>query len=258
MKMKKITVVVGVLILAAVAISPLRAAFTPQDKEELHQVIHDYLIENPEVIKEAIGALQKKEQQAQVEMTNQAISNNSAELFNSSSPKMENPNAKITIVEFFDYRCHYCKKAQTEVHKILSERDDVQFIYKELPILGEVSLVASKAALASMKQNQYVNFHNKLMSEVKLDENKIFELAKESELDVDKLKKDMNDPGIENELAQNSKLAQALRIRGTPAFIVALHPLNESVKPVFLPGAIEASRFNQVITDLQKGETIEQ
>ena len=256
MNIKKTGLIFGVCAVAAVAFFPLRAALNPQDKEEIQNVIHQYLIENPEVIKEAIQALQQKEMMAMKQKSTDAIMQNTDLLFKSKSPSLDKPNADINIVEFFDYRCHYCKNMQKELQTVFSGNQTIRMVYKELPVLGDISVSAAKAALAANMQGKYVELHDKLFAEPQLTEPKIYELAQSVGLDLEKLKKDMQDPAVQDELTANMKLAQEIGVRGTPAFIVAKNPMDAKQTPVYLPGAFPASRLAEVIQNIKEGKPV--
>ena len=131
-----------------------------------------------------------------------------------------NPQGDVTVVEFFDYQCGYCKAVQADTQTLIKGDSKLRFVLKEFPILGPASVVASKAALASRGQGKYVEFHNALMAQRgQLDEAVIMRLAKSVGLDTDRLKKDMDSPDVLKVIAANQALAEKLNIRGTPAFV---------------------------------------
>jgi protein-disulfide isomerase len=126
----------------------------------------------------------------------------------------------ISVVEFFDYNCGWCKKAVDDLNKLTAADPNVRIVFKELPIFGENSTVAAKAAMASVKQGKYWDFHVALMKEKQVTKDNVYTIAEKVGLNVDKLKADMADPAIEAALKENAAIAQALNIEGTPGFLV--------------------------------------
>jgi protein-disulfide isomerase len=213
------------------------ANFDDKQKEEIGTVVHDYLIEHPEVIAQAIHTLQAKEAKIWIEKAKKAIIENMDAMFNSDSPAIGSDKPKITIVEFFDYNCPHCKTMHSILEKLIAENQDIKLVYKELPVLGEPSLLASRAALAAQLQNKYNEFHQKLMtSPGPLTDQIVLQIAKDSALDLEKLKNDMNSPKIIQELQANQKLAVALGMRGTPTFVIGRAPFTKDMQVDFVPG----------------------
>ena len=151
----------------------------------------------------------------------------------------------MTIVEFNDYQCPYCKRAHAAVKSVVAADGKVKIVYKDLPILGEASRIASVAALAALRQGKHAAFHNALMETGgKLDRDRIFEIAASVGIDVPQLQKDMDDPRIKQSIDRNSALASALGVRGTPAFVIGTQ---------FVPGAVDADTLRQLIAAARKG-----
>lgn len=131
-----------------------------------------------------------------------------------------NPMGKVTVVEFFDYNCGYCRKALPEVAKLIQSDNDVRVVIKEFPVLGQGSLFAAKAALASAQQGKYAAFHSALnAARVTKNETSVLQVAEGVGIDVNKLKADMENPTIHNVIQANLTLAKFLSIDGTPAFV---------------------------------------
>lgn len=193
---------------AAAAAKP---AFTREEEARIRQIVREYLVANPEVLDEAIGVLRtRQEQQRRVAMETDprhfAV-----------GPK----DAKITIVEFFDYRCPYCKASLDWVMKTVRSRSDVRVVFKEYPVLGPSSLEASKAAIATIKQGKYLAFHQALMaSKGELNSKVIDDTARRVGVDVARMRKDMADPAIAKLIEDNHDLGAQARVEGTPAFMV--------------------------------------
>ena len=159
-----------------------------------------------------------------------------------------NPNARVAVIEFFDYQCPYCKAIQPKLEALVRDDHDVKLVIKEFPILGPESVVGAKVALAAVRQGKYEAYHNAMMAfRGKLTEEVIFQTAKDVGLDVDRLRKDMNAPEIADALLANMNLARAMKISVTPAIIVGNHiyaglsPSTSSGKIDF-PKAVAAAR----------------
>ncbi|MBS0541465.1 MAG: thioredoxin domain-containing protein, partial [Proteobacteria bacterium] len=191
--------VAGAAFVAADATSPLRIAQSPEPTSvALGNSIRAYLVANPEVLVEAMNELERKQDSQRESQAQKAIDSQQAALLGDpETPVTGNPKGDVTIVEFSDYQCPYCKKAHAAVKSAIAADGKVRLIYKDLPILGEASKIAAVAALASMKQGKHDAFHDALMTNsAKLDAERIFEIAASVGIDVDRLKADMNDPKI--------------------------------------------------------------
>ena len=244
--MKKILMTMTALAMTSVvAISVANAAetakgFSAAQKKEIGSIIKDYLIKNPEVIKESIEALQQKQMQDMQKKAKESLTKNKDALFNNANaPFAGKADGDVAVVEFFDYQCGYCKKVSGDVAKLLANDSNVKVIYREMPILSEMSMVASKAALAANKQGKYVAFHNALIDEKEhLTADKIFEVAKNVGLDVEKLKQDMEAKDVQEEISLSQKLFMELGLRGTPAFVIGSE---------VIPGAIDYDGMKELV-----------
>jgi protein-disulfide isomerase len=228
--MLKFIRVLLVLMLAG-AMPALAGEFSASQKEELGQFIHDYLMKNPEVLRDALQELDRRQTQAENVARKEALTSKAAAVFHEKDDLVGgNPKGKVTVVEFFDYNCGYCRKAFPDVMKMIGDDKDIRLVMKEFPILGPGSTYASRAALASRKQGKYWQYHIALMSyEGKIDEAAADEVAAGVGLDVGKLKADMAADEVSSILKRNMGLADALNIQGTPAFII-----DETI----IPGAV--------------------
>lgn len=250
MTIKKVSLVALVVALGGLAFFPLKAALGPEEKQDIQKIVHEYLIENPEVIKEALQALQKKEIEAQKQQAINTIESRHDEIFGASSPAVAPDGHTITLVEFFDYQCRYCKKMEPTVKQIQEANKDVRVVYKELPVLGNNSMLASKAALAAQMQGKYIDLHKKfMMHDGKLDQLKILSFAEDVGLDVEQLKKDMESPEVLKQLQDNMTLARDIGIRGTPAFILGPSTKGSDKKPHFMPGAVRVDQLQKLIDE---------
>lgn len=227
---------------------PAAAAFTDAQRAEIENIIKEYIAEkHPEVLEQGLQTLQKRERDTAESKTKEQITGEKDKIYNdSTSPISGNPKGNVTIVEFYDYQCGYCKMSEEAVERLVKEDKNIKFVYKEFPILGPVSAEASKAALASVKQNKFVAFHDAMMNKKDhLTSDMIYLIAKDVGLDVEKLKKDMNDSALNDTLNNNLKLGQDIGVHGTPMFII-----NDNV----FPGALQYDQLKQAITDARSGK----
>jgi protein-disulfide isomerase len=191
---------------------------TPVD---INSQVRAYILANPEIIVEAVNQLEARREETEANELTAFIASASDEIFNDpASPVGGNPGGDVTLVEFFDYNCHYCRKAAPVLAELEAGDRGLRIVYKEFPILGPGSEFAARAALASRKQDKYLDFHKAMMSHAgRIDEGSVLEIAAGLGLNVDLLKKDMADPAIAQAISGNLALAQKLRITGTPGFV---------------------------------------
>ncbi len=211
------------LLLAAAACSlyaAAPAAAEDMSRSQVESIIKEYLVANPDVVVEALKAYDAQQATRQQETFTQRLKEKHDAVFKSEAPFIGNEKGDITVVEFFDYNCGYCKKAIDGITKLVEEDKNVRFVFFDLPILGESSRMASQWALAAERQGKYFPYHQALMkfSGMK-DEENLSKIAKDVGLDVDKLKKDAADPAITQRIDEHVRLAQELGISGTPGFI---------------------------------------
>jgi protein-disulfide isomerase len=192
------------------------------DQARVEGILRDYLTKNPEILVEMTTELDKRQAAEQAAQQQKAISDNADKLFRSPVAHVAgNPSGDVSIVEFFDYNCGYCKRALPDVLKLVNNDGKIRLVLKELPIFGEDSEAAAKLALASDKQGKYFEMHQKLFSEPgKAEKEKALRVAKELGLDVDKLQKDAEDPDIKKALDEAKELAQKLNLQGTPLYLI--------------------------------------
>ena len=230
---------------------PMGSSFTSQQVQDMQKIIHDYLVNNPKVLLEASQALQKQTEEDQQQYAMEAVQKNKQQLFqDSASPVVGNPQGDVTLVEFFDYQCGHCKEMNQTIQDIVQKNKNLKIIFKELPIFGNNSQFAAQASLASVTQGKYFAFHDALLSaDNPLTQDKVFEVAKKVGLNVTKLKKDMNGQAIAQQLRDNFKLAQALRLIGTPTFVISNKAMT-SFK--FIPGATSQQNLQDLITQVMQ------
>ena len=190
--------------------------------EEVEKIVREYLLNNPEVIFEAVDRHRAKQRQQQAQRDRAALRQHRQKLLaDPDSFVGGNPGGDVTLVEFFDYRCGYCKRFASTLEKIKKQDPKLRVVYKEFPVLGPDSFRAAQAALAARNQGYYLAFHEALMgASGALTDDAIMTVARDLGLDVDQLKRDMETPRIRNVVSNNHRLAKALRIDGTPAMIV--------------------------------------
>lgn len=239
-KFSSLNIVLLVAVVFLSALSLYLAFEFRETKQNFGENVRQYLLSNPVVIKEAIEILTAHEQEEDNRQKN--------DLLTTLAPKLKqdgysfvggNPDGDVTIVEFFDYRCGYCKRVYPTMMKTVKNDGNVRLVYKEFPILGPESITAAQAAIASIKQNKYEEYHHAMMAgRGKLTVDRIFAIAKELGLDIAQLKLDMASEETRNVIAQNHDLARQLDINGTPAFVIGSK---------LAPGAISADQMKQLI-----------
>ncbi|WP_373505152.1 DsbA family protein [Aestuariivirga sp.] len=221
---------------ALLALAPVTAAaesaFSDAQKKEIGEIVRTYLLENPEILLEVSRELENRQQQAESRKREDALKVNAKALFASEHDFVAgNPDGDVTMVEFFDYNCGWCKKGLPEVMSLLEKDKNLRLVLKEFPIFGGDSDYAAMAAVASKKQGKYWEFHQAMLShEGKITREAVDEIARAQGLDIEKLKADMNSKEVAQVLADNHKLAEDLAISGTPAFVI-----DNNLIPGYLP-----------------------
>jgi protein-disulfide isomerase len=244
-----LTLALGALVSASLWAAPAPAGEppSPAERQMLEQVIHDYLMSHPEVVTEALKAAEAKEKAHEEEQARAEIVKHRDELLHdSASPVGGNPDGDVTIVEFFDYRCPYCKQMEPALEALLKEDGKIRIVYKEFPILGPESKIASEVSLAALKQSpdKYSRLHAALMNaRGQLSEEAIMKYAEAADLDMARIKADMRGRDITILLKRNLDLAETLNITGTPAFIIG---------DTMAPGAIDLVTLKKMVADARK------
>jgi protein-disulfide isomerase len=205
---------------------PARADdFTPAQKQELGAFVHDYLVNNPDVLRDAIEALDKRDKATADAERQKAVTSQAGPLFSSKyQATIGNPNASATLVEFFDYNCHYCKGALPDIAKLIKDDPKLKVVLKDFPVLGPGSVEAAKVASAARNQlpgDRFWAFHYKLLgSHGPVGKAEAMAVAKDLGLDMDKLAKDMESSDVKAGLDETMQLADSLQINGTPTFVL--------------------------------------
>ena len=235
--------VLGLLPVWADAETPT-APSDPAFQQAVEQVVEQYIRAHPEVIEQTLQALQTKREAEERERVSNLIATKQAELLNDpNSPVSGNPDGDVTVVEFFDYRCGYCKRVAGAVTQLQQDDPNIRVVYKDFPILGEASVLAASAALASKAQGKHLAFHEALLaSEEELNQETIFVLATAVGLDTEKLHKDMESPSIQTTIERNRALARELGINGTPGFIIGTE---------LVPGALDLKDLKNLVRQIR-------
>lgn len=233
------------LAFAQPALAQGTAGFSPAQRREIVDVLREALKQDPSILRDALAALEQAETTAKAEAQRAAIASQAAALFrNPEDPVKGNVQGSITVVEFFDARCGYCKQMEPVVDQMLRRQKDVRLVLKDLPILGPNSLLASRALLAAQRQGKYTELHDALM---KLREDTAEPVLKrEAErlgLDWARLRRDMDDPAVGRRLEANTRLASALRIEGTPALVIG---------ETLVPGAVDLATLERLVAEARE------
>jgi len=191
-------------------------------QDQLDQRIHDYILAHPEVLVQALQSLDERQREAEAAQAKETLKARADDIFHDKqSPVGGNAQGNIALVEFFDYNCPYCRVMAPIMDQAVVDDPQLKIVYKEFPILGPDSLFAARAALAADKQGKYAAFHKALYgSRTRVTEAVVLRVAGEAGLDVERMKSDMQLPDIQASIDRNTELAQALRITGTPGFVV--------------------------------------
>jgi protein-disulfide isomerase len=217
---------IAAAILLALPTAAPAQSFSPDQRHEIETIVKDYLIAHPEVMQDVINALDKHQKEAEAEKARATIKANNATLFNSPHQVvLGNPHGNLTVVEFFDYNCAFCKHALPDMLKLLQTDPNLRFVLKEFPVLGPGSVEAAHVAVAARMQDptgaKYIEFHQKLLGgRGAADKARALAVAKEVGFDMDRLQKDMNSPEVKTTIDEDMKLADNLGIDGTPSYVI--------------------------------------
>jgi protein-disulfide isomerase len=222
------------------------AGFSPDQRQEIEAIVKNYLTKNPELLLDVLQAAEDKVKTQSHEKAAAALAARRQDVFDDpETPVGGNPHGDVSLVEFFDYRCPYCKEVEPSLEALLTQDRGLRFVYKEFPVLGPVSTTAARAALASRKQGKYFLLHRALMAlKGHFDDAAVFQTASAIGLDVERLKHDMKAPEIDRDLKTNLDLAETLDIRGTPGFVIG---------DEIIPGAVSLDALKQLIDAARQG-----
>lgn len=234
----------GLLMLAA---APAGAEMSEAEKAEIGEVIREYLLANPEVLEEAIEVLQERRAKEAVAATRQKIEENSDRIFESEHQMvLGNPEGAVTVVEFFDYNCGYCKRAVADITALIESNPDVRVVLKEFPILSEGSAQAASISVAikDLAPDRYLEFHQELFGRPgPADSAKALEVAKDLGLDTDALKAAAEKPDVMANLQEVHELAGLLGISGTPSYVIGEE---------LVPGAVGYDKLQAIVASARE------
>ncbi|WP_114283787.1 DsbA family protein [Candidatus Halocynthiibacter alkanivorans] len=240
---------INALLAAFLSLVPLAATATSDELDEarVRELVYEAIRDRPEIIVEALELLQQRDQAQQAAAAQSLLSDQRFLLERDpNAPVLGNPDGDVTVVEFFDYNCPFCKRAMPEVQGLLADDGNVRLVYREWPILGEGSDFAARAALASRNQGQYEEFHTALMGlKGRVEEASVLRMAKKIGLDVDQLRTDMGSPEVEAHIATSMQLAQTLGFSGTPSFVIG---------DARVPGFVEQARLQSFVDESREAQ----
>ena len=210
-------------------VEPTQTSVEDGERRAIEGIIKDYLLANPEIIRDAMNELERRRDEAAREVQKTAISENATLLFD--SPRqvvLGNPNGDATLVEFFDYNCQYCKRAHADMKQLLATDDKLRVVLKEFPVLGEPSVAAARvaAAINIMAPDQYASFHDRLITyEGQVDEKVALDTANDIGLDITKVRTTMESEAVQATIAEAYDLANKLGLTGTPSYVTRLEAI---------------------------------
>jgi protein-disulfide isomerase len=237
------------MLLALPFVAPAQAeTFSADQRGAIESIVKDYLVAHPEVIQEVMGELDKRQQAAEAEKHRLTVEENNATIF--SSPHqvvLGNPRGNVTMVEFFDYNCGFCKRALSDMLNLLKTDPNLKFVLKEFPVLGEGSVEAAHVAVAVRMQDttgkKYIEFHQKLLGgRGPADKAHALAAARDVGFDMARIEKDMTSDEAKKTIDENLKLADALGVSGTPTYVVGGEVVVGAVGFDALKERIEAER----------------
>ncbi len=248
--LQSFTAAMFALVLALPGAMPAQAqSFNAEQRGEIERIVRDYLLKNPELMQEVLAELDKRQVLAEAEKHRTAVKQHGDAIFN--SPRqvtIGNPQGDVTVVEFFDYNCGYCKRAMSDMLELLKGDAKVRFVLKEFPVLGEPSVHAAQVSAAVRMQDKtggkkYLEFHQKLLTgRGQVDKARALAAAKEAGFDVARIERDMAGEEVKATLEESFKIAEALGLNGTPSYVVGNDVLIGAVGLNALKEKVNAAR----------------
>ena len=235
------------IILAALsALLPLQAAAQTLSEQRVRELVLETIRENPEIVMEAVSILETRQNAAQVASQADVLKRERNLLERDpNAPVLGNPDGDVTVVEFFDYNCPYCRRVKPVVEALLKADPNVRLVYREWPILGEGSVFAARAALAAREQGLYAKFHWAMMGmNGRAEEASVLRIAEEVGLDIARLRRDMEAPRVEDHIQTSMRLTQALGLNGTPSFVIG---------DTVAPGLMDLAELRAAVEDARGG-----
>lgn len=226
---------------------PIAAVAQELTDARVKELVYQAIRENPEIVMEAVAILQSR--QAKEDASNAAnVLSSQRQLLerDPNAPVLGNPDGDVTVVEFFDYNCPYCKRAAPEVQALIAADPNVRLVYREWPILGEGSVYATRASLAARNQGKYAEFHDAMMAlKGRAGEQSVLRVAKNIGLDIEKLKVDMQSDAVAEHIATSMRLTEAMGVTGTPAFVIG---------DALVPGFIDVAQLKKLVSDARSAK----
>ena len=218
------------------ALLPIPTLAQELTEERVKELVLEAIRENPSIVFEAAMLMRQQQEEANQAALTSVLERNREILLNDpNAPVLGNPDGDVTVVEFFDYNCPYCRRVKPSVEALLEQDKNVRLVYREWPILGEGSVFAARAALASREQGKYEEFHWALMGmHGRAEEPSVMRIAEEVGLDLNRLRQDMESKEIDEHFATSVRLTKELGISGTPGFVIG---------DAVVPGVVEADQL---------------
>jgi len=245
--MRKIITALIFVLSGSLAMAQNYSDMTPEERASFGDAVREYLLENPEVIMEAVAILQNRERAAAVGADRELAERYAEQLGNDGYSYVGgNPDGAITMVEFLDYRCGYCRRAHDEIAALVAANSDVRFVVKELPVLGDESVLASRAALAVLVNDGPDVYHrmNDLLMRFDgpFNDATLFDIATEAGADAPRMSELMGQPLITEMISNNRTLAATLQVTGTPTFVIGTEMVRGYVAPEIMNSILEEVR----------------
>jgi protein-disulfide isomerase len=242
-----VAVLLGSVLLVPLTDRPAAADEPKLSQQEIEKIVHDYLLREPEVLAEAFRRLQQRQSAAAATKAKQAIlSNRQALLSDQTSPVEGNAQGKVTIVEFFDYRCVHCRHVAPTIDRIMSSNASVRVVYKNFPVLGEPSVLAARAAVAAQQQGGWPKLHRAMLAfQGDFTVESLLALGTSVGLDSARLKTDMMSPTTDKALQANMTLAAALGLDATPSFVIGDRLIRGALSPEAFQALVDEEAAKQ-------------
>jgi protein-disulfide isomerase len=234
----------NLMLVSSFALLPMAVRAADLDEARVKELVYEAIRENPQIIMEAVEILQRQDAEAQAQAQATVLRDQRQLLEQDpNAPVLGNPDGDVTVIEFFDYNCPYCRRAMPEVQALLEADPNVRLVYREWPILGDGSVFATKAALASRLQGKYEAFHWALMGmNGRAEEASVLRIAQEVGLDIERLQSDMERPEIAEHIATSMRLTQSLGFSGTPSFVIGDN---------LVPGFVESDKLTELVDNVR-------
>lgn len=230
--------------------SPAAEEPTEAPEAAVEELVRELLMEHPDIVVAALNRFVEEQEATARQQEHDLVAAHADRLLaDPSSPEVGNPSGDVTLVEFIDYQCGFCKRAHPMIKELLSEDGNIRLVFKEIPILGPTSVLSAEAVLSARDHDRFEDFHDALMEErVQLNETRVFEIAASVGLDVEALREEMerNREVHQQVLAQNIQLARTLGIRGTPGFVVGDRVIR---------GVVDLPTLRELVNNARGGRT---